>query len=105
MLISTTHTIENQPVREYVGLVSAEVIVGAHIFKDIFASLRDFFGGRSAAYEKTIKEAKDMAIKELSDRAQAMGGHAVIGVHLDYQVMGSKGSMLMVMASGTAVKF
>lgn len=104
MIITTTYSVEGKEIKEYAGIVSGEAIVGAHVFKDIFAGFRDFFGGRSGAYEKTMREAKDIALKELEEEAQKLGADAVVGVDLDYQVLGQKGSMLMVGASGTAVK-
>lgn len=103
MILTTTYSVEGRPIHEYKGIVSGEAIVGAHIVKDIFASVRDFFGGRSGAYEKTVREAKDIALKELEDAARQRGADAVVGMALHYQVMGGKGSMLMVSASGTAV--
>ena len=106
MLISTTHTIDGKQVTQYFGLVSGEAIMGANIFKDIFASIRDVVGGRSATYEKELRRAKDLAIEEMSLMAQQMGANAVIGVDLDYETIGSGGgNMLMVIASGTAVKY
>ena len=106
MLITTTHNIEGKRVSQYFGLVSGEAIMGANIFKDIFASIRDIVGGRSGAYEKELRLAKETALQEMSQQAQAMGANAVIGVDLDYETIGSSGggNMLMVTASGTAVK-
>ncbi len=104
MLTSTTTSIEGHPVREYLGVVTGEVIVGANIFKDLFAGIRDIVGGRSGSYESTLRDARQTAIKELQDEARALGADAVIGVDLDYEVLGQGGSMLMVSASGTAVK-
>jgi uncharacterized protein YbjQ (UPF0145 family) len=104
MLTSTTTIIEGRPVREYLGVVTGEVIVGANIFKDLFAGIRDIVGGRSGSYESTLRDARQTAIKELQDEARALGADAVIGVDLDYEVLGQGGSMLMVSASGTAVK-
>ncbi len=104
MLTSTTPTIEGHPVREYLGVVTGEVIVGANIFKDLFAGIRDIVGGRSGAYESTLRDARKTAIEELQAEARALGADAVIGVDLDYEVLGQGGSMLMVSASGTAVK-
>lgn len=102
MLVVTTHTIEGKSISRYIGLVSGEAILGANIFKDLFAGIRDIVGGRSAAYEKELAKAKEIAIGEMTAQAQAMGGNAVIGVDLDFETVGS-GSMLMVCASGTAV--
>lgn len=104
MLMSTTTIIEGRPVREYLGIVTGEVIVGANIFKDLFASVRDIVGGRSGAYESTLRDARKTALDEAAQEALALGADAVIGVDLDYEVLGQGGSMLMVSASGTAVK-
>lgn len=103
MLVTTTNTIEGKKVVKYLGLVSGEAILGANIFKDIFASIRDIVGGRSAAYEKELRQAKDIAVSEMVEQARLMGGNAVIAVDLDYETIGQGGSMLMVSASGTAV--
>lgn len=105
MIITTTHEIEGQVVRSYEGIVSGEAIIGAHIVKDIFASVRDFFGGRSGAYEKTIREAKEIALREMEERARELGADAILAVDIDYQTMGQSNSMLVAIASGTAVKF
>lgn len=102
MLITTTNTVEGKPVREYYGLVSGETIIGANIFKDLFASIRDIVGGRSGAYESVLREAKQTALDEMCDQAAAFGANAVIGVDLDYETVGQ--GMLMVTASGTAVR-
>ncbi len=104
MIVSTTTSLEGKPVREYLGVVTGEVIVGANIFKDLFAGIRDIVGGRSGSYESTLRDARTTAINELTDEARALGADAVIGVDLDYEVLGQGGSMLMVSASGTAVK-
>lgn len=104
MLMSTTTIIEGRPVREYLGIVTGEVIVGANIFKDLFASVRDIVGGRSGSYESTLRDARKTALDEAAQEARALGADAVIGVDLDYEVLGQGGSMLMVTASGTAVK-
>lgn len=103
MILTTTHTIEGKNVQEYKGVVFGETIIGANIFKDIFASIRDIVGGRSASYEQVLQEARQTAIKEMSDRAQLLGANAVVGIDVDYEVIGGSGSMLMVSASGTAV--
>ena len=105
MILTTTDKIDGREVREYIGIVGGEAIVGAHVFKDIMASLRDFFGGRSKAYEKTIREAKTLAFKDLEENARRVGAEAVIGIDIEYQVVGQKHSMLMVSINGTAVKF
>ena len=104
MIVSTTTALEGKPVREYLGIVTGEVIVGANIFKDLFAGIRDIVGGRSGSYESTLRDARQTAIAELTAEALALGADAVIGVDLDYEVLGQGGSMLMVSASGTAVK-
>jgi uncharacterized protein YbjQ (UPF0145 family) len=106
MLVTTTPNVEGKRIREYYGLVSGEAILGANIFKDLFASIRDIVGGRSAAYEKELRTAKDTAINEMCQQAQAMGANAVIAVDLDYETISATGggNMLMVTASGTAVK-
>jgi uncharacterized protein YbjQ (UPF0145 family) len=104
MIISTTTGIEGQPVQSYLGVVTGEVIVGANIFKDLFAGIRDIVGGRSGSYEKTLRSARDTAFEELEAEAVRLGGNAVIGVDIDYEVIGKEGSMLMVTVSGTAVR-
>ncbi|HJQ81736.1 MAG TPA: heavy metal-binding domain-containing protein [Lacipirellulaceae bacterium] len=106
MLITTTHTIDGRQISEYLGLVSGEAILGANIFKDFFAGIRDIVGGRSAAYEQELRKAKEIAIKEMTASAMALGGNAIVGVDLDYETIGGgQGSnMLMVSASGTAVR-
>ena len=103
MLVTTTNAVEGKKVVKYLGLVSGEAILGANIFKDIFASIRDIVGGRSAAYEKELRQAKDIAVAEMVEQAVVLGGNAVIAVDLDYETLGQGGSMLMVSASGTAV--
>ena len=102
MLLSTTSVIDGKRISTYHGLVSGEAILGANIFRDLFAGIRDIVGGRSAAYEKELRRAKEIAIQEMSEQARAMGANAVIGIDLDYETVG-QGSMLMVSASGTAV--
>jgi uncharacterized protein YbjQ (UPF0145 family) len=104
MIVTTTHSVEGRKIRAYLGLVSGEAILGANLFKDLFAGIRDVVGGRAAAYEKELIRAKEIAIREMQDRAAALGADAVVGVDLDYEVLGQSGSMLMVSASGTAVK-
>lgn len=103
MLVTTTNTVEGKKIVKYLGLVSGEAILGANIFKDFFAGIRDIVGGRSASYEKELRRAKDLAISEMIDQARSMGGNAVIAVDLDYETIGQGGSMLMVSANGTAV--
>jgi len=107
MIISTTSTLQDRyPISEYLGIVSGEAILGANIFRDFFAGIRDIVGGRSASYEKSLREAKDIALREMEEAARQLGADAVIGVDLDYEniQVGQGGSMLMVSASGTAVK-
>jgi uncharacterized protein YbjQ (UPF0145 family) len=103
MLLSTTPTIEGRKIREYKGVVTGEAILGANVFRDLFAGIRDIVGGRAGAYEKVLKDARDTALEELGEEARRLGGNAVVGIDLDYEVLGSNGSMLMVSASGTAV--
>jgi len=105
MLVTTTPNIEGSRISKYYGLVSGEAIMGANIFKDFFAGIRDIVGGRSAAYEKELRKAKDVAVQEMCQQAQEMGANAVIAVDLDYEAIGPGGGMLMVTASGTAVKY
>lgn len=104
MIVSTTATLEGRPVRDYLGIVTGEVIVGANLFRDLFASVRDLVGGRSGAYEDVLARARNEALAEMEEAARQLGGNAVIGVDIDYEVLGQKGSMLMVSASGTAVR-
>lgn len=104
MIVTTTATIEGRPVRTYLGIVTGEVIVGANIFSDIFASVRDIVGGRSGAYENALRSAREQAIAEVQAEARDLGADAVIGIDFDYEVLGKAGSMLMVSVSGTAVK-
>ena len=105
MVITTTSSVEGKPAREYLGVINAQSIIGANIFKDIFAGLRDVFGGRSKTYERVLEQAKEDALRELSQKAQALGADGILGVDLDFETIGSGGSMLMVIATGTAVKF
>ena len=105
MLVLTTPNIEGKRITEYLGIVTGEAILGANIFRDFFAGIRDVVGGRSAAYEEELRKAKQIAIREMVEEATARGGHAVIAVDLDYETLGANGGMLMVSASGTAVKF
>jgi uncharacterized protein YbjQ (UPF0145 family) len=105
MLLTTTNTIENKNIVKYVGLVTGEAIIGANLFRDIFAGIRDIVGGRSGSYEEVLREAKDNAVSEMEENARRLGANAVIGIDLDYETVGQNGSMLMVTASGTAVVF
>jgi len=103
MIITTTPSIEGKQIKRYLGIVTGEAILGANLFKDLFASVRDLVGGRSATYEKELQRAREMALQELQERAQELGANAVVGVDLDYEVLGQNNGMLMVSASGTAV--
>lgn len=105
MLLTTTPTLEGKTITEYRGIVSGEAIIGANLFKDIFASITDIVGGRSASYERVLREAKDNALREMEENARKIGANAVIGIDLDYESIGSNASMLMVTASGTAVEY
>lgn len=104
MILTTTPTIEGQTIREYKGIVFGEVITGVNFLKDIAASIRDIIGGRSGSYEGELIKARENALRELSQRAADLGADAVVGIDLDYEVLGERGGMLMVTASGTAVK-
>jgi uncharacterized protein YbjQ (UPF0145 family) len=103
MIISTTNTLEGKKITSYLGIVTGETIIGANIFRDFFAGIRDIVGGRSGAYEEVLKEARETALKELEEKAMLAGANAIIGVDLDYETIGQ--SMLMVTASGTAVRY
>lgn len=105
MLVTTTSTLEGKEIVDYLGIVSGETIIGANLFKDFFAGIRDIVGGRSGSYEDVLREAKETALREMSEQAERMGANAVIGVDLDYETVGSSGSMLMVTAAGTAVRY
>ena len=104
MLMTTTPSVEGRPAREYLGIVMGEAIIGANIIKDLFAAVRDVVGGRSGAYEDALRTARQDAIREMGQHAETLGADAVLGVDIDYEVLGKAGSMLMVTASGTAVK-
>lgn len=104
MIITSTDSIEGKQVLDYLGIVSGEAILGANVFRDFFAGIRDVVGGRSGSYEKVLADAKEMAIETMRERAEALGADAIVAVDLDYEVIGEKGSMLMVSANGTAVK-
>ncbi len=104
MIHTTTPTIEGKRITAYLGVVSADVIIGANIFSDIFAGIRDIVGGRSATYEKKLAEGKKMAMAELEAEAVRLGADAIVGIDLDFETVGGKGSMLMIAVSGTAVK-
>jgi uncharacterized protein YbjQ (UPF0145 family) len=102
MLVTTTPNIEGRRITKYCGIVAGEAILGANVFKDVFAGIRDLVGGRSATYERELQRARDIAVEELQQRAADLGANAVIGVDLDYEVLGQGNGMLMVSASGTA---
>ncbi len=103
MIITTTAVLQGRRIREYLGIVTGEAIIGANILKDIMASIRDIVGGRSGAYEKALRTAREEALREMASQARARGADAVIGVDLDYEVLGTSNGMLMVSSSGTAV--
>lgn len=103
MLVTTTPNIEGKRIKQYIGLVNGEAIIGANLVKDFFTGIRDVVGGRSGAYEQGLREAKSIAIKEMIDQAIRLGANAIVGVDLDYETIGGSGSMLMVSANGTAV--
>ena len=103
MLLSTTSVLEGRPVSRYLGVVTGEAIIGANVFRDLFASVRDIVGGRSATYERGLAEAREVAMKELEARANELGANAVIAIDIDYEVLGQNNGMLMVSVSGTAV--
>lgn len=103
MIVTTTPIIEGRPVERYLGIVTGEAIMGANIFRDLFASIRDIVGGRSASYEKELAHAREVALQEMRERAEQLGANAIVGVDLDYEVLGQSNGMLMVSASGTAV--
>ena len=104
MIVSTTPTLEGRAVREDLGVVAGEAILGANIFRDVFAGIRDVIGGRSGSYEKVLREAREEAMKEMSEAARRLGADAIVGIDYDYETLGDTGSMLMVAVSGTAVR-
>lgn len=104
MLVTTTPSVEGKRITNYYGIVTGETIIGANLFRDFFASIRDIVGGRSGSYEEVLREAKDTALREMQEQALRMGANAVVGVDLDYETVGNGSSMLMVTASGTAVR-
>ena len=103
MILTTTSVIQGKTVRDYKGIVTGEAIVGANIFRDFFAGIRDIVGGRAGAYEKELHKAREIALEEMSESARSLGANAIVGIDLDYEVVGKNGSMLMVTACGTAV--
>ena len=104
MIITTTPNIEGKRITEYLGVVTGEAIMGADLFRDIFAGIRDIVGGRSGAYEKELRKAREIAFEEIEEAARNVGANAVVGVDIDYEVLGEKSGMLMVSVSGTAVR-
>ena len=105
MLLTTTNNIEGKKITQYYGIVSGETIIGANVFKDFFAGIRDIVGGRAGSYESVLREAKDTALQEMSEHAARLGANAVIAVDLDYETVGGSGSMLIVTAAVTAVRY
>jgi uncharacterized protein YbjQ (UPF0145 family) len=103
MILSTTNSIDGHEVAQYHGVVTGEAILGANIFKDFFASIRDIVGGRSAAYERELGKARQIAFDEMSQQAAELGANAILGIDIDYETVGAQGGMLMVSVSGTAV--
>ena len=103
MLVTTTQNIEGKRITKYCGVVAGEAVLGANMFKDMFAGIRDIVGGRSGTYERELQRARDIAFEELQERAATLGANAVVGVDIDYEVLGEKNGMLMVSVSGTAV--
>lgn len=104
MILTTTPGIEGKQIVEYLGIVNGEAIMGANLFKDLFAGLRDIVGGRSASYEKELRRAREVAFDEVRAATTELGANAVVGIDIDYEVVGEKGGMLMVCVSGTAVR-
>jgi uncharacterized protein YbjQ (UPF0145 family) len=103
MILSTTPTIESKTIHQYHGVVTGEAILGANIFKDLFASIRDIVGGRSASYERELRKAREIAFAEMAQQAAERGANAIVGIDIDYETVGGQGGMLMVAVSGTAV--
>ncbi|MGI6344786.1 MAG: heavy metal-binding domain-containing protein [Bacillota bacterium] len=104
MILTTTPSVEGRQVDRYLGIVAGETIMGANVFRDFMAGLSDVFGGRASAYEEKLDEARYVAMQEMAEKARRLGADAVIGIDIDYEVVGGSGSMLMVTAAGTAVK-
>jgi uncharacterized protein YbjQ (UPF0145 family) len=104
MLMTTTSNVEGRRIAEYKGLVSGQAILGANFIKDFFAGIRDVVGGRAGSYEKVLRDAREAALEDMAEEAKALGADAIVGIDLDYETVGDKGGMLMVTASGTAVK-
>lgn len=104
MIQTTTNTLDGRTISEYLGVVTGEAILGANIVRDLFAGVRDIVGGRSGAYEEELRKAREIALREMEAEAAARGADAIVGIDLDYETVGGQGSMLMVSASGTAVR-
>jgi uncharacterized protein YbjQ (UPF0145 family) len=104
MILTTTPTVEGRPVQEHLGIVAGEAIVGANLFRDLFAAVRDIVGGRSGAYEEVMRDARETALKELAAEAERLGANAVVGISFDYETVGGGSSILMVAVTGTAVR-
>lgn len=104
MLMSTTPNLDGQPIRKYLGVVNGEAIIGANLFKDMFASIRNVVGGRAGAYERTLADARRIAMDEMAADAKKLGANAIVGIDVDYEVLGQDNGMLMVCVSGTAVQ-
>jgi len=105
MILTTTPSIEGKSITRYLGVITGEAVLGANMFKDMFAGIRDIVGGRSGSYEKELRKARQIALDELKEQAEALGANAVVGIDIDYEVLGEKNGMLMVSASGTAVLY
>lgn len=103
MIVSTTHALDGKQITKYLGIVTGEAIMGANLFKDLFAGIRDIVGGRSAAYEDELRKAREIAMQEMEEKARALGANAIVGIDIDYETVGAQGGMLMVSISGTAV--
>ncbi len=104
MIITTTHDIQGRTIREYLGVVTGEAVMGANLFRDLFAGIRDIVGGRSGSYEKELKRAREIAFAEIEQEASKLGANGIVGIDIDYEVLGDKNGMLMVSVSGTAVR-
>ncbi|MFQ6083203.1 MAG: heavy metal-binding domain-containing protein [Candidatus Aminicenantia bacterium] len=104
MILTTTPTIQGKEITNYIGVVTGDTVIGVNLVRDMFAGIRDIVGGRTASYEKLLRKAKDIAIEEMIENARAQGADAIVGIDLDYEVLGPKGMMLMVSVSGTAIK-
>lgn len=103
MLVTTTPTIEGKTIIEYRGIVAGQAVMGSNLFKDLFAGIRDLVGGRSGTYERELQKARELALEEMQEKARALGANAVVGIDIDYEVLGKENGMLMVSTNGTAV--